>query len=156
MDRYTIDDICEQVKIVVRESLDVQEDEVQLSSNLVRDLDGESIDFLDIVFRLERAFRIKIERGQLERTLRDQFPEQTIKPNSELSPQLRAALADLLPEVPREQVDEIRKLKEITSLFTVATFVRFTIRTLLKTRPDTLIEGEPAPGFTPVQLGLTG
>lgn len=156
MEQYTIGYICEQVRDVIKESLDVQSDDVDLSSNLARDLDGESIDFLDIVFRLEKAFKIKIERGQLEKTLRDRFPEQSIKPNSELTPELRGVLVELLPEVPPNQFDTIRKVKDVTSLFTVATFVRFTVSTLRKTRPEAVIQADAVAGFTPVQLGLVG
>lgn len=156
MEHYTIDFICAQVKSAIRESLDVDADDVELSSNLVRDLDGESIDFLDIVFRLESLFKVKIERGQLERTLRDRFPERTIKPNTELTPELRAVVAELLPEVPRAEVERINRIKEITSLFTVATFVRFTVETLRRTRPEAVIRGDAVPGYNSLQLGLAG
>jgi len=47
------------------EALGVEEDEVTPEATLRGDLDAESIDFLDIVFRLEKAFDIKIERGEL-------------------------------------------------------------------------------------------
>lgn len=50
------------------EALGVDEDEVTPEATLVGDLGAESIDFLDIVFRLEKAFNIKIPRGEL-------FPE---------------------------------------------------------------------------------
>ena len=47
------------------ESLGVEEDDIMPSATLQGDLGAESIDFLDIVFRLEREFRIKIERDEL-------------------------------------------------------------------------------------------
>jgi acyl carrier protein len=50
------------------EALGVDEEEVTPAARLVGDLGAESIDFLDIVFRLEKAFDIKIPRGEL-------FPE---------------------------------------------------------------------------------
>ena len=50
------------------DALGVDEDEVVPGARLVGDLGAESIDFLDIVFRLEKAFDIKIPRGEL-------FPE---------------------------------------------------------------------------------
>ena len=53
---------------VIVESLNVKEDEIEPTSTLQGDLGAESIDFLDIVFRLEREFGIKIPRGEL-------FPE---------------------------------------------------------------------------------
>ncbi len=46
----------------------MEDEEVTPEATLQGDLDAESIDFLDIVFRLEKSFDIKIERGEL-------FPE---------------------------------------------------------------------------------
>jgi acyl carrier protein len=50
---------------VLVQSLGVEEDDVIPSATLQGDLGAESIDFLDIMFRLEREFSIKIERNEL-------------------------------------------------------------------------------------------
>ena len=47
------------------DALSVDEDEVSLEASLTRDLGAESIDFLDIIFRLEKSFGLKIPRGDL-------------------------------------------------------------------------------------------
>lgn len=57
-----------EVKKVLAEALNVEEEEITPSSKIVSDLGAESIDFLDITFRLERQFNIKIPRNEL-------FPE---------------------------------------------------------------------------------
>ena len=62
------DEIFEKVREALVEALGVDDDEVTPEATLQGDLDAESIDFLDIVFRLEKSFDIKIERGEL-------FPE---------------------------------------------------------------------------------
>lgn len=62
------DEIFEKVREALVDALGVDDDEVTPEATLQGDLDAESIDFLDIVFRLEKAFDIKIERGEL-------FPE---------------------------------------------------------------------------------
>ncbi|MEM6799200.1 MAG: acyl carrier protein [Planctomycetota bacterium] len=62
------EEIFGKVQEALVEALGVEEDEVTPEAKLQGDLDAESIDFLDIVFRLEKAFDIKIERGEL-------FPE---------------------------------------------------------------------------------
>ena len=62
------DEIYEKVREALVDALGVDDDEVTPEATLQGDLDAESIDFLDIVFRLEKAFDIKIERGEL-------FPE---------------------------------------------------------------------------------
>jgi acyl carrier protein len=62
------DEVFKKVRTALVEALGVDEDEVTPEATMVGDLGAESIDFLDIVFRLEKAFDIKIPRGEL-------FPE---------------------------------------------------------------------------------
>src|SRR5438477_5783019 len=62
------DQIYQKVSATLVEALNVDEEEIKPTSTLQGDLGAESIDFLDIVFRLEREFGIKIPRGEL-------FPE---------------------------------------------------------------------------------
>jgi acyl carrier protein len=64
----TKEEIFSKVQEALVDALGVEEEEVTPTATLQGDLDAESIDFLDIVFRLEKAFDIKIERGEL-------FPE---------------------------------------------------------------------------------
>ena len=59
------EEIFDKVREALVDALGVDEDEVTPGATLRGDLDAESIDFLDIVFRLEKAFDIKIERGEL-------------------------------------------------------------------------------------------
>src|SRR5712691_11532158 len=64
----TQEEINTKVSATLVEALNVEEEEIQPTATLQGDLGAESIDFLDIVFRLEREFGIKIPRGEL-------FPE---------------------------------------------------------------------------------
>jgi len=64
----TKDEVFEQIQEALVEALGVEDDEVTPEATLVGDLGAESIDFLDIVFRLEKAFDIQIPRDEL-------FPE---------------------------------------------------------------------------------
>ena len=64
----TYEEIFEKVQATLVDALGVDEEEVTRDATLQGDLGAESIDFLDIVFRLERNFGIKIPRGEL-------FPE---------------------------------------------------------------------------------
>lgn len=61
----TEEEIFDKVREALVDALGVDDDEVTPEATLQGDLDAESIDFLDIVFRLEKAFDIKIERGEL-------------------------------------------------------------------------------------------
>ena len=62
------EEIFDKVREALVDALGVDDDDVTPTATLQGDLDAESIDFLDIVFRLEKSFDIKIERGEL-------FPE---------------------------------------------------------------------------------
>ncbi|MEX2673259.1 MAG: acyl carrier protein, partial [Phycisphaeraceae bacterium] len=61
----TQDEVFEKVQEVLVDALGVDDDEVVADATLTGDLGAESIDFLDIVFRLEKAFDIKISQGEL-------------------------------------------------------------------------------------------
>lgn len=71
----TKEEVFSKVQLALVDALGVDEEEVTPEARLVGDLGAESIDFLDIVFRLEKAFDIKIPRGEL-------FPEDILN-NSE-------------------------------------------------------------------------
>ena len=64
-------EIAQNVRSIISQALKVDESKVSLSSSLIKDLGAESIDFLDIVFRLEKTFKIKIPKGEL-------FPEKIL------------------------------------------------------------------------------
>ena len=67
----TYDEIFDKVQATLVDALGVDEEDVTRGATLQGDLGAESIDFLDIVFRLERNFGIKIPRGEL-------FPENLV------------------------------------------------------------------------------
>src|SRR5438045_9774064 len=72
------EEIYSRVSATLVEALNVDEDEIKPDSTLQGDLGAESIDFLDIVFRLEREFGIKIPRGEL-------FPESIFQGDPEMA-----------------------------------------------------------------------
>jgi acyl carrier protein len=59
------EEVFEKVQEALVDALGVDDDEVTPEAKLTADLGAESIDFLDITFRLEKAFDIKIPRGEL-------------------------------------------------------------------------------------------
>src|SRR5512137_425063 len=67
----TKDEVFEKVRAALVDALGVDEEEVTPQATMVGDLGAESIDFLDIVFRLEKAFSIEIPRSEL-------FPEDVL------------------------------------------------------------------------------
>src|SRR4030043_91208 len=72
----TRDEILKEIQEVLIDALGVDDDEVTPEATLMADLGAESIDFLDIVFRMEKAFGLKIPREEL-------FPAESLLSNSE-------------------------------------------------------------------------
>jgi acyl carrier protein len=109
---------------VLVQALGVEEDDVRPSATLQGDLGAESIDFLDIVFRLEREFGIKIERDEL-------FPD-LISPDDpafarddRLTDEGLTALWLRLPYADFRDLELDRRLNRIDDLFTVDLLTSF-------------------------------
>jgi acyl carrier protein len=154
MSDYKLDQVYEEVRRLILDSLDKGEAECKLSTNLIEDLGAESLDFLDIAFRIERSFSVKVQRGRVMKELSALFPDVTVKPNTEATPKLKEALKVLMPEISPEKIDRLTKVKEIATLFTVATFVRIAIEAIRETHPSARVEGVSIEGYKPEQLGI--
>jgi acyl carrier protein len=120
----TRDQIYEKVTGTLVEALNVDEDQVTPTSTLQGDLGAESIDFLDIVFRLEREFGIKIPRNEL-------FPESIFQGDPEFVKDGRVTakgLDELRTKMPYADLTEFEKnptLEGISDLFTVNLIVSY-------------------------------
>ena len=117
-------EIFNKVKDIIVDVLVIDEDKVQATSRLIADLGAESIDFLDLVFQLEKEFSIKIPRGQLEKNARGQLTEAEFEQNGVLTEKGLVALKSYLCEVPQEYFKSSMKTNEIPVLFTVETFCK--------------------------------
>lgn len=116
------------VREIIADVLVIDEEEVSLHSRLIGDLGAESIDFLDLVFQLEKEFKIKIPRGQLEKNARGELTEDEFEKGGVLTAQGLEALKTYLSEVPAEQFKANMKVNEIPMLFTVETFCKLVIK----------------------------
>lgn len=119
-----IEQIYPKVREIVADVLVIDEDDISLSSRLIGDLGAESIDFLDLVFQLEKEFSIKIPRGQLEKNARGELAEHEFEKNGVLTPQGLISLKKYLSEIPEDQFKPTMKVNEIPMLFTVETFCK--------------------------------
>jgi len=102
-------------------------DDIKLDVSLIEGLDAESIDFLDMVFRLERAFRIKIPRGKIVENARGTLSEAEFEQNGLVTDAGLAQLRAYLSEVPAERFKTPTKVKDIPRLFTPETFCKLVI-----------------------------
>ena len=123
---YIDPEVYEKVVECFADALGLDEDEIEHQARLVDDLGAESLDFLDIAFRLERAFDIKIPRGGVEETarLKAAAGDNPYEVDGVLTAHGLKSLADSMPEVPPEEFKEGLKAVEIPLLFRVSTFCR--------------------------------
>lgn len=117
------DEIFEKVKAVLTDALGVDEDEVELTATLQGDLGAESIDFLDIVFRLEKAFGIKIPKSEL-------FPDEILS-NPEFRDGDRITASGLeklkaaMPHADFSKFHDAPLVSKVPDLFTVETIINY-------------------------------
>lgn len=120
----TQDEIYSKVSATLVEALNVDEEDIQPTSTLQGDLGAESIDFLDIVFRLEREFGIKIPRGEL-------FPESIFQGDPDFVANGRVTAKGLeelrtrMPFADLEQFEQNPDLSRLSDLFTVDLITRY-------------------------------
>ncbi len=124
----TVDEkIWAKVRTAFAEALGLDEDEIAYDSKVIGDLGAESLDFLDIAFRLERAFDIKIPRGGIEKTAQTSMGDEPYEVAGVLTPLALQKLADAMPEIPREEFKEGLRTSEVAKLFRVATFYNLVV-----------------------------
>jgi acyl carrier protein len=120
----TQDEIYKKVSNTLVEALNVDETEISPRSTLQGDLGAESIDFLDIVFRLEREFGIKIPRGEL-------FPESIFQGDPDMVQDGKITdkgleeLRARMPFADLSKFDKERDIAQISDLFTVELISRY-------------------------------
>ena len=124
-----VEDIFPRVREIVADVLMIEEDEIILQSRLIADLGAESIDFLDLIFQLEREYKIKIPRGKLEKDARGDLAEDEFEQNGIITVKGMESLQAYLDEVPSQYFVENLKVAEIPMLFTVETFCKIIINT---------------------------
>jgi len=118
------DEVFQKVRGVLVDALGVDDEEVTPEATLMGDLGAESIDFLDIVFRLEKAFGMKVPREEL-------FPAEGLLNNPELVSNgklTEKGLNELREKVPHTDLTEFAKdpnINKIADLFTVNAIVNY-------------------------------
>ncbi len=119
----TKDEVFEKIQAALVDALGVDEEDVKPEATLVGDLGAESIDFLDIVFRLEKGFNIKVTQGEL-------IPEDVLKDTRyvEDGKVTETGMAELRKRMPYANLDEFAQnpvVQDFPKLFTVADLCRF-------------------------------
>ncbi|MCK4602970.1 MAG: acyl carrier protein [Phycisphaerae bacterium] len=119
----TEEEVFGKVKETLIDALGVDDDEVAPQATLTGDLGAESIDFLDIVFRLEKAFDIKIPRGEL-------FPDNMLNnpefvQNGKLTDVGLTQLKERMPHADFSEFEKDPDINKMAELFKVQTIVNY-------------------------------
>jgi acyl carrier protein len=120
--------IFPQVAETMADALGCDVEEVKPDTALIDELGVESIDFLDIVFRLERAFKVKIPRGKIVEDARGELSNSEFEKGGVVTDAGVERLRAFLTEVPADRFKTPLKVDDIARLFTTETFVKMVIR----------------------------
>jgi acyl carrier protein len=126
--KQEIEAVFPKVAQVIADALGCDVDDVKLDVPLIEGLDAESIDFLDLVFRLERSFGVKIPRGKIVEDARGDLPEADFEQKGIVTDAGLAQLRGFLTEVPAERFKTPMKVADIPRLFTPETFCKVVVR----------------------------
>lgn len=119
----TKDEVFAKIKEVLTSALAVDDDEVTLEAKLSEDLGAESIDYLDITFQLEKAFSIKIPKGEL---LPDNlFSNPEFVQNGRMTEKGIAELKTRMPFADLSKFEADPDINKFRDIFTVDTLVRY-------------------------------
>jgi acyl carrier protein len=123
-----IDEVFPKVAQIIADALGCDVEDVKPTIPLIEGLDAESIDFLDLVFRLERGFGVKIPRGKIVEDARGPLPEAEFENKGIVTEAGLARLREFLTEVPAERFKTPLKAADVPRLFTPETFCKVVIR----------------------------
>jgi acyl carrier protein len=119
----TKEEIYQKVQAALVDALGVDEEEVTPEATLVGDLGAESIDFLDIVFRLEKAFDIKIPQNEL--VPQDILTNAQYVKDGRLTPEGLEALKQRIPFVDLSKFAENPVVQDFANVMTVGDICRY-------------------------------
>jgi acyl carrier protein len=123
-----INAIFAKVAATMADALGCDLEQVKPDASLIDHLGAESIDFLDIVFRLERAFKVKIPRGKIVEEARGDLSQAEFDQNGIVSEAGLQRLRSFLSEVPADRFQSPLKVADIPRLFTTETFCKLVIQ----------------------------
>jgi len=123
-------EIFEDLKPLLVEVLGIAPDRIRMESVLVSDLGAESIDLLDLSFRIEESFKVTIEANEVEREAARRLPGGIYGENGCFTEAALAELRQALPELDQRRLVSGLKKMDLPSLLTVAFFVHLIARKL--------------------------
>jgi acyl carrier protein len=126
----TENEILEQLKPLLVEVLGVAPAAIRMESVLVADLGAESLDLLDLSFRIEEQFNIAIEANEIEREAKKRLPHGVYANDGKLTEEALTEIRRSLPELDVSKLVKGLRKVDLPSLLTVSFFVRLIARKL--------------------------
>jgi acyl carrier protein len=138
-----IQTVFPKVADVVADAIGCELEKVTFDASLIDDLGAESIDFVDIIFRLQRLFKVKIPRGKIIAEARGSLSEAEFEKAGVVTDAGMEQLRAFLSEVPPARFTSPLNVADIPRLFTVGTFCKLVIR---QQQPAASTTGDSQPG----------
>ncbi len=123
-------EILEQLKPLLVEVLGVPPEAIRPESVLVADLGAESIDLLDLSFRIEEKFKVTIEANEIEREAKKRLPGGVYEQNGYLTEEALAEIRAFVPELDQSKLVKGIRKTDLPSFLNVAFFVHLVARKL--------------------------
>lgn len=115
------EEIFTRLRPLVADSLALKPEEISLGSRLIPDLGADSLDFIDMIFLMEKQFGVKIREGEMDFLSRLDFTSPDARRDGYLTRETVDRLAEWLPSLrEREDLDRVAP-KDLLSLITVET-----------------------------------
>lgn len=114
----------------IAHALDLPSEEIRLDASLQEEYGAESLDILEIVFSLEKAFRIRLPKTNLMQHAQERFGAETFVHQGELTELALRVLREMRPEIDPALFRPGLRVHEVARLVTAQTFVRLALRVL--------------------------
>jgi acyl carrier protein len=116
--------IFEKIKQCILDTLDdVDADKISIKSRIIDDLGADSLDLLDLFFRIEQTFSIKLSPREIEKQIRERLKGVEFEKDGYITKEALSELKKVLPEIPHENLKEGLRQADLLALFTVEVMV---------------------------------
>ncbi|MDR0234155.1 MAG: acyl carrier protein [Zoogloeaceae bacterium] len=131
----TYQELFEGVCECIRQTLEKDLPEIRESDRLIADLGADSLDFLDLIFRLEERFSAHVNPRELERRAQEKLGDTPMIVNERYTEAAIAELRKALPEVPEDELFPDMPVNKLPETFRVKTFMNLVAHVLEEEKP---------------------
>lgn len=122
--------IFAKVKTCILKTLDIKSSDIKVKSRIIDDLGADSLDLLDLFFRLEQAFAIKLSPREIEKQISEKLRDSAFEKDGYITEQAKKELKKMLPEIPSEKFKKKLHQNDLPGLLTVEVVINLVKRKL--------------------------